>query len=46
MTKLENDGFTHAEAAVIIDVLADLARDLPEELAVRVADIVAGRERE
>lgn len=46
MNKLENDGFTKPEAAVILDVLADLARDLPEELAVRVADIVAGRERE
>lgn len=46
MTKLENDGFTKAEASMIIDVLADLAREMPEELSVRVADIVAGRKRE
>lgn len=46
MSKLENDGFTKPEAEVILDMLADIARDLPEELAVRVADIVAGRERE
>jgi len=46
MNKLEKDGFNKSESDIILDVLADLARDIPEALAVRVSDIAAGRERE